>query len=133
MIPNNNLSTPYPQISVIVIPHKGNFSAQKLTSIENHNQTICKIMEPSPSEYIYKTLLPYTAQETLQKGGQGQKVSKIGDFTMRLFPSNIRSLTNQYNCTNVSQTRLSINMPNCMGRGGRQKASTLFKGLQANE
>lgn len=47
----------YSQISVAFSPHQGNIFLQQMETItEKHNQPNFRVVEPSPNEYIYKTI-----------------------------------------------------------------------------
>ena len=74
----------YPQISVVFTPQQGNvFLQQMKTIIGNHNQSNCRVVQPSPSEYIYKYSYIPKAQGALQKTRwKDVKSQGMGDFSV---------------------------------------------------
>lgn len=86
-------------------------SAKKLliaieTIIENHKQSKCRIKEPSPKSYIYKTIPAIKALGTLWKRRKNCTNQSISEFDVSLYPLVVSEATptksHQYNCPNMS-------------------------------
>lgn len=59
-------------LSAVFTPHQGNFFLQLVgTSIENHSQSKCCIVEPSSTRYVYKTCPHPSPSEHGRKKEQG--------------------------------------------------------------
>jgi hypothetical protein len=52
------------------------------TIIENHNQSKCRAVDPSPSGYIYNSTPTPKAQGTWQKGWKKFKMQMIREFAV---------------------------------------------------
>lgn len=51
----------------------------------NHKQPKCRVVEPSPEEYVYHTTLVPKVQGTLQKRGwNGDESHRAGEFDERV-------------------------------------------------
>lgn len=86
---------PYTYRYVVITPHLGNlvWNIQR-TLQKNHNQSKCRVVEPSSKGYIYKITSAPKFQEMFWKEGQdGCKNQKIRWFSVRLSPSYIKSYT----------------------------------------
>jgi len=53
------------------------------TTTENHNQSICRAVEPSPNGYIYKTFPHLRLREHCRKQAEDCKSQKIREFAVR--------------------------------------------------
>lgn len=88
-------SSLYPQRSVVLTLYQGNFSFQQMDAItENQILSKCRILEPRPSGFIYKTTLTTMAQESLPRREQkGCKSQRHKECCYTMSPRNVRSYT----------------------------------------
>jgi hypothetical protein len=67
---------------------------------ENHNQSKCKIVEPVPNEYIYRTLPHPRIKENW--GRQGRKTVKVRDR------ESYSSMVHEFHCSNFKNSRAVV-------------------------
>ena len=92
----------YSQLSAALSIHQGNVSLPQMeTTTENHNQSKCRVVEPSPNGYIYKTLQSLKFREHCEKGVERLQESEDRGASCEIVsPGNSRSYTHE-----VSQTQ----------------------------
>jgi hypothetical protein len=72
-------------MSVVLAPHHGNFLLQQRPLQKNTAKSKCRVVDPSPNKYIYKTIPVRKTQGTLEKGEQKDCESqRIREFAVRL-------------------------------------------------
>jgi hypothetical protein len=77
-------------ITIALTPHHG-----KLLFPKNDNQPKCKVVEPNPNEYIYKTSPTLESQGTLKRGQEGCKSQRIRKINVDTASQEIQKLHSQ--------------------------------------
>lgn len=105
---NKHLSL-YPQISVAFILLRGNYSLQQTEAIrENHKQSICRVVEPSPSGKIYRTRLYPRLREHCRRGVR--KTARVFAMELGLLVTSEATATksHQHDCPHVTWARMTM-------------------------
>lgn len=112
------------------------FATENITKKKTHNQSKCKVVEPSSNRYTYKILLNVRLWEYSERGGiKIVKSQVVGNCYETVATSNAEAtpiMSHQYNCLNKNWTNTK---PVDIQRKQKKahNASTLHKEIQTTK